>query len=60
MDSEDSPHASIVRQQIADALGGARAGIARVEIILQSLEKDASFLHVQAFRRHDWLQKVVR
>lgn len=59
-DPEDSPHASLVRRQIADAVGGGEAGIVRVELVLRSLEKDASFLHVQAFRRHDWLQRVVR
>jgi len=59
-DPEESSYAPMVRHQLVEAVGGNKTGIARIEIVLQSLENDASFLHVQAFRRHDWLQNVVK
>ena len=59
-DPEEGSNASMVRQQLADAVGGNKTGIARIEIVLQSLQKNASFLHVHSFRRHDWLQNVVK
>jgi hypothetical protein len=59
-DPEEGSYASIGRHQLVEAVGGNKTGIARIEIVLQSFENDASFLHVQAFRRHDWLQNVVK
>jgi len=59
-DPEESSYAQIVRRQLVEAVGGNKTGIARIEIVLQSLENDASFIHVRAFRRHDWLQNIVK
>jgi len=48
---------SAVRRQIAKAIAGSeRTGSARVQMLLDSFEGSASFLHVQRFRRHDWLR----
>jgi hypothetical protein len=43
-DPEEGSYASIVRHQLVEAVGGNKTGIARIEIVLQSFENDASFL----------------
>jgi hypothetical protein len=48
--------AAAVRRQIAKVVAGnERTGRALVQMVLQSLRATSSFLHVQRFKRHDWL-----
>jgi hypothetical protein len=48
--------AAAVRQQLAEAVAGAsRSGVAVIQMVLASLRATSSFLHVQRFKRHDWL-----
>jgi hypothetical protein len=45
-----------VRQQLTAIVAGeARPGVAIVQMVLASLRATSSFLHVQQFKRHDWL-----
>ncbi len=49
-----------IRKQLADAVDrDGTLGAATITTILESLEEDASFLHVRRFRQHDWLRDVV-
>jgi hypothetical protein len=49
--------APAVCRQIAKAAAGSEAtGTAMVQMALASLEGNASFLHVQRFKSHDWLR----
>jgi hypothetical protein len=49
----------LVRGQIAKAVAGSeKTGSAMVQMILESFEGSASFLHVQRFKRHDWLRDL--
>jgi len=48
--------AAAVRQQLTEAIAGAAdGGVAVVQMMLASLGSTSSFLHVQRFKRHDWL-----
>jgi hypothetical protein len=48
--------ARAVRRQIAKAVAGnERVGATLVPMVLQSLKATSSFLHVERFKRHDWL-----
>jgi hypothetical protein len=48
--------AAAVRRPIAKVVtGNERTGTALVQMVLQSLRATSSFLHVQRFKRHDWL-----
>jgi len=49
--------AATVRQQLTETVAGdKRAGMAVIPMLLQSLQATSSFLHVQRFKRHDWLE----
>jgi hypothetical protein len=48
--------AAAVKQQLTQAIAGAAGpGVAVVQMVLASLAATSSFLHVQRFKRHDWL-----
>jgi hypothetical protein len=48
--------AAAVRQQLAETVAsGNRSGAAVIEMVLASLRATSSFLHVQRFKRHEWL-----
>ena len=48
--------AAAVRQQLAETVtSGNRSGVAVIEMVLASLRATSSFLHVQRFKRHEWL-----
>jgi len=48
--------AATVRQQLTETVASDhRSGVAVIQMVLASLRATSSFLHVQRFRRHDWL-----
>jgi hypothetical protein len=49
---QDAP---AVRAQLAEVIAGDQRSAAVVTMVLQSLRATSSFLHVQRFKRHDWL-----
>jgi hypothetical protein len=51
----DNDTAAVRQQLTAIVAGGARPGVAVVQMFLASLRATSSFLHVQRFKRHDWL-----
>jgi hypothetical protein len=49
--------AAAVRQQLTETVAGDnRSGVAVIQMVLASLRATSSFLHVQRFKRHDWLE----
>ena len=50
------PSSAAVRRQIATAVAGPdKTAPATVQMVLEALKGNASFHHVQQFKRHDWL-----
>ena len=47
--------AATVRAQLAEVVAGSQRNTAVVAMVLESLQATSSFLHVQRFKRHDWL-----
>jgi hypothetical protein len=53
--SSTDEDAAAVRAQLAEVIAGSRRSTAVVAMVLESLQATSSFLHVQRFKRHDWL-----
>jgi hypothetical protein len=54
--NEAGTDTAAIHQQLTEIVaGGARPGVAVVQMVLASLRATSSFLHVQRFKRHDWL-----
>jgi hypothetical protein len=54
--SSTEHNATAVRRKIATAVAGPdKTAPATVQMILEALKGNASFLHVERFKRHDWL-----